>query len=61
MKLNSANDLWHQCLRVIRDNVSETTFSTWFLPIVPLSYENNVFTLQVPSQFFYEYIEDHLP
>jgi chromosomal replication initiator protein len=58
MKLNNASDLWHRCLRVIRDNVSETTFSTWFLPIVPLSYENNVFTVQVPSQFFYEYIEE---
>jgi chromosomal replication initiator protein len=58
MKLNNANELWHRCLRVIRDNVSETTFSTWFAPIVPLSYENNVITLQVPSQFFYEYIEE---
>ncbi len=58
MKTNSANELWQRCTQVIRDNVSETTFSTWFAPIIPLSYENNIFTLQVPSQFFYEYIEE---
>lgn len=50
--------LWNRCLRVIRDNVPETTFSTWFVPIRPLKYEDKTLTLQVPSQFFYEFIED---
>lgn len=58
METNSANELWKRCTQIIRDNVSETTFATWFAPIIPLSFENNVFTLQVPSQFFYEYIEE---
>lgn len=48
---------WDKCLNIIRDNVNETSFSTWFEPIIPIKYENNVFTIQVPSQFFYEYIE----
>ncbi|WP_165020544.1 MULTISPECIES: chromosomal replication initiator protein DnaA [unclassified Dysgonomonas] len=55
---NSTQHLWKNCLDVIRDNVPEAAFKTWFLPIVPLSYENKVFTIQVPSQFFYEYLED---
>lgn len=50
--------LWNRCLRVIRDNVPETTYNTWFVPIVPLMYEDNALTVQVPSQFFYEYLED---
>lgn len=58
MKMLSSQDLWNNCLKVFRDNVSEAAFKTWFLPIVPLSYENKVFTIQVPSQFFYEYLED---
>lgn len=45
-------------MKVIQDNVPEAAFKTWFLPIVPLSYENKIFTIQVPSQFFYEYLED---
>lgn len=51
-------NLWSKCLDVIKDNVPEAAFKTWFLPIVPLSLEENVFTIQVPSQFFYEYLED---
>lgn len=50
--------LWDRCLKVIKDNINETSYNTWFAPIVPLQYENNVFVLQVPSQFFVEYIEE---
>lgn len=58
MDISSTHNLWANCLRVFQDNVSEAAFKTWFLPIVPLSYENKIFTIQVPSQFFYEYLED---
>ena len=50
--------LWNNCLDVIRDIIPEAAFNTWFSPIVPLKYEDNVLTIQVPSQFFYEYLED---
>lgn len=50
--------LWDDCLNVIRDNVSQIAFDTWFVPIIPLSYDEKVLTVQVPSQFFYEYIEE---
>ncbi len=50
--------LWNRCLRVIHDNVPETTFKTWFEPIVPLMYENKALTIGVPSQFFYEFLEE---
>lgn len=55
---NNVNILWNKCLNVIKDNVSDITFQTWFSPIVPHSFKDNVFTIQVPSQFFYEYLED---
>ncbi|WP_029903865.1 chromosomal replication initiator protein DnaA [Prevotella sp. 10(H)] len=58
MNSSSTKNLWANCLKVIQDNIPEAAFRTWFLPIVPLSYENKVFTIQVPSQFFYEYLED---
>lgn len=50
--------LWNHCLKVIEDNVPETTFRTWFAPIVPLKFADKTLTVQVPSQFFYEFIED---
>lgn len=43
---------------VIKDNIPEPAFNTWFAPIVPLNYKDQVLTIQVPSQFFYEYLED---
>ena len=49
--------LWNRCLEVIKDNVPETTYNTWFAPIVPLKYEDKTLILQIPSQFFYEILE----
>jgi len=51
-------NLWNKCLEIIQDNVNEKAYSTWFCPIVPIKYEGNDFTIQVPSHFFYEYIEE---
>ena len=50
--------LWADCLNIVKDNVSENAFNTWFQPIVPLKYDGKDFTIQVPSQFFYEYLEE---
>ena len=50
--------LWNRCLEIIRDNVSPQTYKTWFCPIVPLKYEDKTLELQVPSQFFYEFLEE---
>ena len=52
-------ELWGKCLDIIRDNVSGTAFNTWFSNTKPASYVGNVLTIFVPSQFVYEYIEDH--
>jgi len=45
-------------LEIIKDNVNEKAYNTWFRPIVPIKYEGTDFTIQVPSHFFYEYIEE---
>ncbi|MDR1847595.1 MAG: chromosomal replication initiator protein DnaA [Bacteroidales bacterium] len=52
--------VWEKCLTIIKDNLlHEQLFKTWFLPIKALSLENNVLTLQVPTHFFCEYLEEH--
>jgi chromosomal replication initiator protein len=50
---------WTDCLEVIKGSVGEENFNTWFKPIVPLRVEGDVLTIQVPSQFFYEWLEDN--
>jgi chromosomal replication initiator protein len=50
---------WDECLKLIKDNVTMQGFKTWFEPIRPIKLENSVLTIQVPSQFFYEWLEEH--
>ena len=53
------NEIWTKCLEVIKDNINPQSFKTWFEPIKPVKVESNVLTIQVPSQFFYEWLEEH--
>ncbi|HRY32208.1 MAG TPA: chromosomal replication initiator protein DnaA [Bacteroidales bacterium] len=56
---NTHTEIWENCLKIIKDNISFQKFKTWFEPIRPLKVEDNVLTIQVPSQFFYEWLEEH--
>ncbi|NOS55923.1 MAG: chromosomal replication initiator protein DnaA [Cyclobacteriaceae bacterium] len=54
-----AATVWNDCLDIIKASVDEQSFNTWFKPITPLRNEGEVLTIQVPSQFFYEWLEEH--
>jgi len=51
--------VWKECLKVIKDNVTLMTYNTWFLPIKPLELGDNILKVQLPSQFFWEWIDEH--
>lgn len=57
----SPNEAWDRTLTLIRENVSEQQYNTWFKPIVYESFEESTRTLlvQVPSPFVYEYLEEN--
>ena len=57
----SPKTLWDSCLQLIKENVTEQQFDTWFRPIVLQSYKpaSKTLLVQVPSQFVYEYLEGH--
>ncbi len=60
--MNKAPDaLWNDCLKLIRDNVTEQQYDTWFKPIVFESFNTATKTVlvQVPSPFVYEYLEEN--
>lgn len=57
--MQDVNILWAQCQQVLRDNLSQTAYQTWFAPVCALQYENDVLVLQVKSQFIVEYIEEN--
>ncbi len=58
---NSHKALWDNCLQLIRQNVTEQQFKTWFEPIVFESFSESDATLllQVPSAYFCEYLEQY--
>ena len=58
---NSPKVLWDNCLSLIKENVTEQQFRTWFAPIVFESYNEDTRTLlvQVPSMYVYEYLEQY--
>lgn len=58
---NNPNAFWDKCLSLIKENVSEQQFNTWFRPIAFESFNesNKTLLVQVPSPFVYEYLEEN--
>lgn len=50
---------WNNCLQLIKSQVDEKSFKTWFEPISPVSLYGEQLTIEVPSQYFYEWLEEH--
>lgn len=57
--ISDLSTIWKSCLSKIKKNVTQMTYNTWFLPIKPLQLENNVLKVELPSQFFWEWIDEH--
>lgn len=55
----TAQSVWENCLSFIKDNIQEQAFKTWFEPIKAIELSKNVLHIQVPSKFFYEWLEEH--
>lgn len=55
----TAQSVWNKCLIFIKDNISEQAFKTWFEPIQAVKLEKKALSIQVPSKFFYEWLEEH--
>ena len=51
--------VWNNCLNIIKDVIPATQYKTWFEPIKAVSLEGTTFTMEVPSEFFREYLEEH--
>ncbi len=59
MSEKSCHEIWNNCLSIIKDNVTTQNFKTWFKPIQAVKLQEKILTVQVPSQFFYEWLENN--
>lgn len=57
--IKTAESVWNNCLEFIKDNIQEQAFKTWFMPIKAIELTENALYIQVPSKFFYEWLEEH--
>lgn len=56
---DTASSVWKNCLAFIEDNIQPQAFKTWFLPIKPIKLSDQSLSIEVPSKFFYEWLEEH--
>ena len=56
---DQARAVWNACLDHIRESVNTQSFKTWFEPMIPVHLRAGKLTVQVPSQFFYDWLEEH--
>jgi chromosomal replication initiator protein len=54
-----AERVWTACMDQIKERVNSQSFKTWFEPIVPQELDSGALTVQVPSQFFYDWLDEH--
>src|SRR5882724_1096101 len=59
MNKTTAETVWNNCLKIIKDIVEWQHYKTWFEPIKSLELKGSVLLIQVPSQFFFEDLEEH--
>lgn len=55
----TAQSVWDSCLSFIEDNITPQAFKTWFEPIKAVKLTDSALSIQVPSKFFYEWLEEH--
>ena len=58
MEQNRHIDVWNNCLRIIEQIIEPKKFDMWFKPLKPVSIKDSTLTLEVPTDFFREYLED---
>jgi chromosomal replication initiator protein len=56
---NNLTEIWKDFLKEIKRSVTLMTFNTWFLPLKPIEMNNSTIKVQLPSQFFWEWIDEH--
>jgi len=60
---NTAEQVWRDCLEIIRDNISGQSYKTWFEPLSAVNLEKGddeiKLTVQLPSRFIFEWLEEN--
>jgi len=59
METTVAGDVWQGALERIQTHISSQTFETWFRSLGPLQFDGSAMLLEVPSQFYVDWLDHH--
>ncbi len=59
METMMAGDVWQGALEKIQTHISSQTFETWFRSLGPLEFDGSSLVLEVPSQFYVDWLDHH--
>jgi chromosomal replication initiator protein len=59
METMVAGDLWEQALQRIQSNLPSQAYDTWFRTLGPLEFDGSTLVLEVPSQFYVDWLDQH--
>ena len=51
--------IWKKIKKQLKKKQPSHAYSTWFAPINPIAFNNNTLILELPNQFFFEWIQSH--
>ena len=57
--VNMPDKTWKKIKAELGENIPQHAINTWFEPIRPIILSKNELVVEVPNQFFYEWIESH--
>ena len=57
--IKTASGLWQEAVKIIQPSLNPQTFQTWFAFITPISLKEGILVLEVPNQFFKNWILEH--
>ena len=59
METTVAGDVWQNAMERIQNHISSQTFETWFRSLGPLEFDGSTMVLEVPSQFYVDWLDQH--
>ena len=59
--ISSSESIWSSIKGIIKENINQRSYKTWFEPMNIISINDESLELSVPNRFFCEWIDNHYP
>ncbi|MFH0795700.1 MAG: chromosomal replication initiator protein DnaA [Candidatus Omnitrophota bacterium] len=57
--LSRTDSLWTEALKTVKIRINPSTYNLWVEPLIPMSLEGGLFTVETPDSFFADWVQNH--